>query len=83
METRFCTYCRCNKPAAGFVDVLDPKTRRKVNSKCGDCKVKKFLSTAERDAAGRRVREERKAEQSRKLLDQIRRRSEASKANLE
>jgi hypothetical protein len=58
---RFCMYCRCDKPLAGFRDIVDPayKTKR---GQCKDCTDKRNLPRAELEKLAKSEGEARRAQ---------------------
>lgn len=49
---RFCMYCRCEKPAAGFRDIVDPSYRTR-RGQCKDCSAKRELPRPELERMAR------------------------------
>ena len=65
---RYCTYCRCRKPAGGFKAIRDKRGHLR-NRKCADCDAKKKLSVQERDARAEKLRQEQKEADARRMRE--------------
>lgn len=64
--TKFCTYCRCRKPASIFRPVRERRTGRLVNSKCDECRALGKLPVEERDRRGKEFAEARREFEAKK-----------------
>ncbi len=80
MATRFCMYCRCEKPSLGFRDIVDPRHRTK-RGQCSDCQKTRKLPRTTLEEMARREREARRQQDRIAAIEAAERRKKDGRQN--